>query len=130
MPECHEDTTTTLKRIAPGFAWLPRVLREHLTPRAVWTAVAGIWTLLVALSSAGLTVYMHSAVQEKDILQLKEGVKKFDDQASALQGISTQLAVLDSKVDNISHEVDHQREWRERIEQQAEAPPHARWRRK
>lgn len=127
--ERFEDTTTTLKRIAPGFAWLPRFLREHLTPRAAWTAALAFWTLIVALSSAGLTVYLHSAGDGKDITQLQESVKKLEDQGSALQGIATQLAVLNSKVDNISSEVEHQREWRDRIEQQAEAPPHARWKR-
>ena len=128
--ERPEDTTVILKRIAPGFAWLPRVLREHLTPKAVWTAGVAIWTLFVALCSAGLTVHLRSVGEEKDISQLQENAKKFDAQASALHAISTQLAVLTSKVDGVSTEVANQREWREQIEQQAEAPPHGRWRRK
>jgi len=128
-PDRMEDTTTILEKVAPGFAWLPRVLRKHLTPRVVWTLAGALWTFAVAWGSVCLTIHVRSISVEKDVSQLKDSAKRFEEQRATLEAIDKKLAVLDSKVDNISAEVEHQREWRDRIEQQAEAPPHARWKR-
>lgn len=109
-----ESTTAILARRAPGLRWL-LPFKNYLTPAAVGSAVASlavaIWYVVAA------THELHSA--QTDISNLQK-------QAELLNDIKTQIAVVNSKVDTIANEVSRQREWREKIESAAEAPPHAR----
>jgi hypothetical protein len=113
-----ESTTAVLVRRAPGLAWLPAVMRKNFTPRALWTAI----TIL-----AGGVAYVGNALhdiprQQESIVDLKAERQR---DRELLEKIDTQLAVVNSRVGDIVLEVDRQREWRERIEDVAEAPPHA-----
>lgn len=103
-------------------AWV----KKRLTPATVWGAIG---TLTIAIG------YVLNA--QHDISHLKETVAKLeaerkesaDDRSQVrelLHKIDTAVAVVNDKVGNIESEVDRQREWREKIEGIAEAPPHAR----
>jgi hypothetical protein len=113
--EDDHGTTAVLELRAPGFAWLPRVLRERLTPAALGSAITAL-----AIAIAYIVNAQH------DIHNLQKDVAETQKQLDLLHKIDTQLAVMNSKVDGIATEVDRQREWRERIEDAAELPPHAR----
>jgi septal ring factor EnvC (AmiA/AmiB activator) len=117
-----ETTTAVLARRAPGFAWLPRALRERLTPAALWSAITALAIAVTWLINAQHDIHQlkeSSAESQKSVADLRQ-------QLDILHKIDTQLAVMNTKVDGIASEVDRQRQWRERIEDAAEAPPHAR----
>lgn len=120
-----ESTTEILARRAPGFAWLPAGLRKELTPKVVWSAVV---VLAIAI---GYVIDAQHRLNEAQaaIGHQAESISGLQKQGDTLNEIKTQLAVVNSKVDGIADEVERQREWRERIEGIAEAPPHARYRR-
>lgn len=117
--------TTAIKRYAPGLAWLPRIVRDKLTPAAAWSAIAGL-----AIAIGYVLNAQHDISQLKEaVADSKKSVADIRQQLDLLHRIDTQIAVMGGKVDNIADEVDRQREWRERIEGIAESPPHARKRR-
>jgi len=116
-----ESTTAVLARRAPGLAWLPSALRQRLTPAALGSAVTALAIAIAYVVNAQHDI--HNA--QRDIHQLNDTVTDLQKQADVLHKIDTQLAVMNSKVDNIADEVDRQREWRERIESVAEMGPHA-----
>lgn len=66
MNDKHESDTIILKRIAPGFAWLPRFLRHYLTPALVGGAIVGL--------GGWLTYYFNSP--QKDINRVEGTVTK------------------------------------------------------
>lgn len=113
-----ESTTQVLARRAPGLAWLPSFLRQRLTPAALWSAVIA---LVVAVA------WVLNALNNIRLLQ--ESVKSLEQERDLLHKIDNSLAAMSSKVDGIAAEVDHQRQWRESIEREAESPPHPRKRR-
>lgn len=101
-------------------------VRKRVSPSAVWGAITA---LAIAIG------YVVNA--QHDISHLKETVIKLEAERNVAAGereqdrqvlnkIDTQLAVMGGKVDTIADEVARQREWRDRIEGIAEAPPHAR----
>jgi hypothetical protein len=116
-----ESTTQVLARRAPGLAWL-LPFRKYLTPATLWGAVVAlsvaIWYVVAAQHD------LHSA--QADIRRHDESIAALQRQGDILNEIKTQVAVMNGKMDSIAAEVDRQREWRERIEDVAEAPPHAR----
>jgi cell division protein FtsB len=113
-----ESTTAVLARRAPGLAWLPNFLRQRLTPAALSSAIGalvlGLWIAITWIVS---------------VRHMQETVASLERERDLLHNINTQLQVMNSKVDGIATEVDRQRQWRERIESEAEAPPHPRKRR-
>lgn len=117
-----ESTTAVFARRAPFWAWL----REHSTPAAIWSAIVGLGTIVGALLGA-VAYVVHAQVKianhQDAIVSLQQDGKEWHE---SLEKINTQLAVMSSKIGDIATEVDRQREWRERIEDVAEAPPHAR----
>lgn len=117
-----ESTTSVLARRAPGFAWLPPVLRKKLTPAALWTAIGVLTAAIGYVANAQHDIHRH----QESIVELQASRQQ---DRELLQKIDTQLAVMNSKIGDIATEVDRQREWREKIEDVAEAPPHARRRR-
>lgn len=104
-----------LARRAPGLAWIPKFARDRLTPAALGAVVTAL-----AISIG----YVLNA--QRDLHQLKDAVAEQGKQLELLHSIDTQLAVMIGKVDSIAGEVDRQRAWRDRIEEAAEAGPHAR----
>lgn len=110
-----ESTTAVLARRAPGLAWLPTFLRQRLTPAALWGAIGalvmGLWISITWIVS---------------VHHMQETVASLERERDLLHNINTQLQVMNNKVDGIATEVDHQRQWRERIESEAEAPPRPR----
>lgn len=116
-----ESTTAVFARRAPGLAWLIP-FKDYFTPAALWSAIAGlaiaIWYVV------GAQHELHGA--QADIRRHDESIAALQKQSDILNEIKTQVAVMNSKVDGIAAEVDHQREWREQIESAAESPPHAR----
>lgn len=93
--------------------------RNYLTPAILWTAIAGICSVLFISITWLVTT-------QSDIKELRGKVTDLNGQAELLHKIDTQLAVMNSKMDDIAAEVDRQREWRDRIEGIADLPPHAR----
>jgi hypothetical protein len=121
-----ESTTTILEKRAPGLAWLPTIVRKKFTPAALWTTITVLCVAITSLVSA-----QHDVVdlKEKVATLQKERKEALDDQQAErelLHKIDTQVAVMANQVATIATEVDHQREWREKIESVAENPPHAR----
>jgi hypothetical protein len=110
-----ESTTSVLARRAPGLAWLPRVLRDRLTPAALGGAVTALGLAIAYVGNA-----------QHNITRLNEIVAGEQRELDLHKGIETQLAVMIGKVDAIATEVDRQRAWRERIEDAAESAPHGR----
>jgi hypothetical protein len=114
-----ESTTAVLARRAPGLAWLPSALRQRLTPAALGGAVTALAIAIAYVVGAQHDIRRlqeSAAVSERDRAQDRD----------LLQQLVTGQAVMNGKVDSIATEVDRQREWREGIEREAEAPPHAR----
>jgi hypothetical protein len=118
-----ESTTAILKRRAPGLAWIPKVVRDNLSPTALWSAIGALVIAIGYVLNA-----QHSINALKDsVEESKKSVTELQAQLNLLHKIDTQIAVMSNKVDTIAAEVDRQREWRERIEDLAErTPPHAR----
>jgi hypothetical protein len=110
-----ENTTAILARRAPGLAWIPKVLRDRLTPAALGSAVTAIAIAIAYVGNA-----------QHNISRLNETVAGQQKQLDLLKGIETQLAVMIGKVDTIASEVDRQRAWREKIEDVAESSPRGR----
>lgn len=117
-----ESTTAVLARRAPGLAWLPSALRQRLTPAALGSAITALAIAIAYVVNAQHDI--HNA--QSDVHRLQESVTGLEKERDLLHKIDTQLAVMNSKVDTIATEVDRQREWREKIEDAAESPPHAR----
>lgn len=114
-----ESTTAVLARRAPGLAWLPIGLRKHLTPAALWAAITALALAIGYVVNAQHDIHHH----QESIIDLQTTRQQ---DREILQRIDTQIAVMNTKISDIATEVDRQREWRERIEDVAEAPPHAR----
>ena len=104
----RESPTQILQRLAPGLAWFPRVLRSKLTPAALIGAVSALAVAITWLVSA-----------QRDISDLKDRIAKAAPDHELLLKIDAQLATL-------TEEIDRQRDWRERIEAEAERQPHPR----
>lgn len=94
-------------------------VRKRITPGAIWGAITALAVAIAYVVNAQHDLHRH----QESITDLQQERQQDRD---LLQKIDTQIAVMGSKVDNIANEVDRQREWRERIEDVAEAPPHAR----
>ena len=110
--------TAAVRKYAPGLAWL-LPFRNILTPSALWAAIGMLTIAIASVVNAQLDIRRH----QESIVGLQQ--ERTQDR-ELLQNISTQLAVMSSRIGDIALEVDRQREWRERIEDVAEAPPHAR----
>jgi hypothetical protein len=102
-----------LKKYAPGFAWLPRFLRDNLTPALVGSAIT---TTFIGLA------YIFNSPQ-KDIHRLQESI---DQALKELHANGEQQAGMKIQLTDITDEMNRQRDWREGIEREAETPPHAR----
>lgn len=110
--------TQAVKKYAPNLAWL-LPFRSFLTPSALWAAIAGLAIAIGYVVTAQNDIHRH----QESILELQQERQQ---DRELLQKIDTSLAVMSTRIGDIALEVDRQREWREGIEEAAEAPPHAR----
>lgn len=108
-PSDEHGTTATLRRIAPGLAWMPRIIR-HLTPAAAWGAATSMF--LAALGMYHSMVAAHTEVQE-----FRHAVQELE---ADRHEVIERLARIEQAETDIKEEQDRQREWRERIEYVAE----------
>lgn len=119
-------STTAVNKYAPGLAWIPRVVRDKLSPAAVGSAITAL-----AIGIGYVVSAQHDLKNaQRDIRQLHDTVGDLQRQSDSLHKIETQLAVVISKMDDIGTEVDRQRARWDRVEGIAEAPPHANRRRR
>lgn len=112
------SATQAIRKHAPGLAWL-MPFRSFLTPAALWIAIGVLTTATGFVVRAQIKLSDH----QDSITALQQDGQK-DRQWQ--QGVSTQLAVMNSRLGEMATELDRQREWRENIETAAESPPHAR----
>jgi hypothetical protein len=118
----HESTQAFLQRRAPGLAWIPKVIRDNLSPGALWSAIGA---LVIAIGYV-LSAQHNISVAKETADAAQKSVVDLQQKLGVLNEINTNLAVMKSEVDGIATEVNRQREWREKIEDQAERlPPHA-----
>jgi type VI protein secretion system component VasK len=117
------STTQVLIARAPGLAWLPRVLRQRLTPAALWGAIVGMVGMLVLAVTAWVSTQKNIAHLQELSARAEAHEQKTDE---LLQQLVTGQAVTNGKIDGMTDEMDRQRRWREGIEREAESPPHAR----
>jgi hypothetical protein len=106
--------TTTLKKLAPGLAWLPATVRE-LPPTAIWSGIGAIVTTIYVISNA-----VHAQAE------MDRRVTKDEVILAQVQTIPAELSRINEAVKRIDEESQHQREWREHLEQVAEEPPRRR----
>lgn len=113
-----------LKVHAPGLAWLPRIVRDKLTPALVGSAITFLF--------GGLAYVFNSP--QKDVHRMQEAIvqQQAHEQAHdektdmTLQQLVTGQAVMNAAMSDFRDEQDRQREWRDRLADIAETPPHAR----
>jgi hypothetical protein len=101
-------------------------VRKRVTPAALWGAIVGTGGMLVFAVTAWVGTQKNIAHLQELSAQQQAHEQKTDE---LLQQLVTGQAVMNGSVEMIKTEVDRQREWREKIEDEAEAPPHARRRR-
>jgi hypothetical protein len=125
--EGNEDdfgsTTSVLARRAPGLVWLPRVFRERLTPAALWGAIVGTVGMLVFAVTAWVGTQKNIAHLQELSAQQQAHEQKTDE---LLQQLVTGQAVMNNTMGEFKAEQDRQRAWRDKIEDVADSPPHAR----
>jgi len=115
-----------------GLGWLPRALRNRLTPGTVGSAVVAMTIAIGYVMSAKHDI----KTTEHDVQRLeaaneesKKTVAELRQELGVLNEIKTQIAVINDKLDAQASELERQRaEW-DHVHGIAEAPPHARRRR-
>ena len=131
MDEKEDLGSTTAVYEKVGLGWLPRALRNRLTPGRVGSAIAG------------LSIAIWYVVNDRhDVIHLKETVTRLEQELANKQAaeereqdrellhkLETAVDVMNAKWDDMQAEVNRQRERWDRVEQVADSPPHARRRR-
>lgn len=112
---------------AVNIAWIPHAIRRRLTPRNVWSAAV----ILVVCTGYVMNAQHNISNAQADVTRLeaevrdaKQSMTALQQELGALQDIKTQLAVQDSKLNNIADKLNGLTQWRQSIEQAAESPPH------
>lgn len=119
MIEKPETDTSILKRLFPGWrAYLAMSLRRVTLP--------ALWSVSLVIIGAVITGSSRVIHDESNINDLSNRVQKLESQQELLQKIDHDLTRLDEKVNGIKGDLDQQIEWRNRVEDVAEIPPHAR----
>lgn len=114
------DDTANFEAIAPTLRWMPKVVRENLSPKAVWSIIlavfaAGSW---IARES-GQRMALEHANTDLQISQAAQ-IKATQELTTTVNQINTTLASIKTRVDDIGEQVDTQgRKW-ERVESAAE----------
>jgi hypothetical protein len=121
--------STTIVYNKVGLGWLPRALRNRLTPGTVGSAVAALTLAIGYVVSAKHDI----KTTEHDVQRLeaaneesKKTVAELRHELGMLYEIKTQIAVINDKLDVQASELERQRaEW-DRIHRIAESPQHGR----
>jgi hypothetical protein len=121
------STTAVYEKV--GLAWLPRALRNRLTPAAVGSAITAIAIAVWYVADAKHDIHRLQEVAAESARERQKDRDDFQAERDVLHKIDTRLAVMDSKMDGIADKVDRQEQWRDKIEGIADSPPHARKRR-
>jgi hypothetical protein len=100
--------------------------RNYLTPAILWTAIAGLASVLVVSITWLVTMQARVAKAQDDIQRQEKSMEAFQKQGDTLNEINTKLGILTTQMTDIRAEVERQRDWRDRIEAAADTPPHAR----
>lgn len=104
-------------------------VRSRVTPKILWSIIAGLVGVLVVAITWIVNTQSDVHQLNKTVTQLEEQRKTAaadrDQDRELLHKIDTAVQVMGGKVDDIATEVNRQREWRERITEVAESPPHA-----
>lgn len=100
-------------------------VRKRVTPKVLWSAIGTLVTALAVCITWLVTTQARIVKTEESIQRHEESIKALQKQGDVNE-INTKLAVLTSKMTDISAEVERLREWRDRIEDVASSPPHAR----
>lgn len=106
-----------------------KVLSKKITPAALWSVIGALVTALVVAITWLVTMQSDVHQLKESAAESKKSVADIRQQLEPLHQIDTALAVMNNKLDSIATEQDRQRAWRERIEDVADSPPHARHRR-
>lgn len=116
------DETAQFEAIAPTLRWMPKVIRENLSPKAAWVVIitvfaAGAWFTREITQREGLQAANEALkVQQETLFRIGQ------DQSQHLAQLDMKLAVLLEKVEDISQrETDQQLRW-DRVEEGAEIP--------
>lgn len=112
--------TQMLKIHAPGLAWIPRLVRDNLTPALAGSAITTLFMGVAYLINSPQKDIHH--VQEI-IAQQQAHEAKTDE---LLQQIVTSQAVMSSQISDIAEKTNHNEDRWERVAEIAESPPHAR----
>lgn len=118
----NEDPSITqmLKIHMPIGAWLPRVVREKLTPALVGSVITTIFM--------GVAYLLNSP--QKDIHRLQESMaelkQSLDQAVTLLHKEDTQQAVMSSQIGDLTEKADRNEGRWDRLADIAETPPHAR----
>lgn len=104
-------------------------VRKRFTPAILWSAIGALATALVVCITWIVTTQSDIRQLKDSAAESRKSVADIRQQLEPLHQIDTALAVVNSKLDNIAAEQDRQREWRDRLSDIAESPPHARRRR-
>lgn len=130
-------STTAVNKYAPGMAWIPRAIRDRLTPKAFLATVAGILSVLYLSINAWVTT-QHNIKSLQDLVtkqqEHEEKVdKRLEDFAKDFaKGQADTTELLHRQGDELirqGKEMDKQREWRETLATIASQPPRVRKRR-
>lgn len=114
------QTTLSLRRV--GFDWMPRFLRGRLTPMSVASAIGSL-----AIAIAWVLDARHDLSDaEADIKRLQTAVAESAQDRLRLSSIEANASALKAKVDDSETQVERLQDWHDKIEELAEAPPHAR----
>lgn len=119
MNEEH-SRTGRFKALAPGLAWLPRFVRDKLTPALVGSAVTFLF---------GALAYVFNSPQ-KDIARVQESVTELKQAVDQMLTLAHQNEInqadMGRQVTDMAKELDLERARWERIDSVADMPPHAR----
>lgn len=114
------DDTAKFEAIAPTLRWMPKIVRENLTAKTVWSVVLAVFTAggWIAHESAQRVALEHANtdLQRSQAAQI-EAIKEL---TTTVNQINTTVASIKTRVDDIGEQVDTQgRKW-ERVESAAE----------
>lgn len=105
-------------------------VRQHVTPKGLWWAIAGLLGTLVPALFIAITwiVTTRSGMEELQgkVKESKQSVTDMQQKLDMFQDMRTDIAVIKSTMVEFKAEQDRNRERWDRIDRIAELPPHAR----
>jgi hypothetical protein len=114
------DDTAKFEAIAPTLRWMPKWIRENLSPRAAWTIIVFTFTCGGYIAHEASSRFELERRLEDEQQRQDEQVKATKELASTVNQLNMNVAVLVTKVDDIGQRVDEQAEKWQRVESAAE----------